>query len=355
LSKRVVELCQKADIPELFPLFAQWYKFNPRMQEREFFDWQFRDGPVRLSEGEYDFLVLRGDDGRIAGCLGFVGFEFVLDGAVRTGGWTHNWYAEDQQDGGLALLGRFMELVDNRFLLRLNDKSGTLTRLLRIPFLPAMPRWWAAIDAAQAAAVLGFDETSDRAILARSAAMIQRIEAAPRIARVARFAPEDEFGFAHLGGIAGHARRTGRYLNWRYVDIPKHDYRIIRSDEAFAVYRVETVMGSEASVIRLVEWTFGPKEAAAALSTIRADAQERNPVLFDFHCTHRPLGQALGPLGFMPQNATTKPMPDLFRPAFSSGGYAVAIDLPPHRTVREIDFDRWYITIGDSDIDRVKL
>lgn len=355
MSRRVVELCQKADIPELFALFAQWYKFNPRMREHEFFDWQFRDGPRRLSDGEYDFLVLRGEDGRIAGCLGFVGFEFVLDGAIRTGGWTHNWYAEDQQDGGLALLGRFMEFVDNRFLLRLNDKSGTLTRLLRIPCLPAMSRWWAAIDAAQVAVVLGFGAKGDRAILERSAAMIERVEAAPLLARVARIAPEDEFNFAHFDNIAGHVRRTGRYLNWRYVDIPKHDYKIIRSEEAFAVYRVETVMGSNASIIRLLEWSFGRAESAAALATIREACQDRNPVLFDFHCTHRPLGAMLGTFGFMPQSATAKPMPDLFRPTFSSGGYAVAIDLPPHRTVREVDFDRWYITIGDRDIDRVKL
>jgi hypothetical protein len=150
-------------------------------------------------------------------------------------------------------------------------------------------------------------------------------------------------------------RRTGRYLNWRYLDIPKHDYRVIRTERGLGVYRLETIMGTDAGVVRILEWTFGTDEAAGALATIMADAEPRNPILVDCHCTHPAVGASLRPLGFVPQSATKTPMPDLFRPTYRSGGYAVAIDLPPHRARRTVDFDRWYITIGDSDIDRVKL
>ena len=33
----------------------------------------------------------------------------------------------------------------------------------------------------------------------------------------------------------------------------------------------------------------------------------------------------------------------------------VAIDIPPHREKRTLNFDEWYITKGDSDMDRIKL
>jgi hypothetical protein len=355
MVKHLVEFCVERDLPELFELFAEWYKFNPRMREREFFDWQFRDTPNKFGEGEYDFLILRDQSERIVGCLGFVGFEFRLGNRIDIGGWTHNWHADRQGEGGLVLLGRFMEMVPNRFLLRLNDKSASIARMLRIPILPTLPRFWAAIDADRVAELFALSDSADRAILQRSSECFWRNMAAPAAKRVSRLDSEDEFLFEHLGGVSNYVRRSGRYLNWRYIDIPKHAYRIVRTDKSVGVYRIETVMGAEASVIRILEWTFGPEEAAGALTTVMAEAASHEPVLVDFHCTYRTLGSLLAPFGFVPQSATKISMPDLFRPTYRSGGYAVAIDLPPHRTTRTIDFDSWYITIGDSDIDRVKL
>jgi hypothetical protein len=352
--KHVVEPCRSSDLPELFELFGQWYKFNPRMREREFFDWQFRDTPQRLSDAEYDFLVLRADDGRIVGCLGFVGFEFWHGGQIKVGGWTHNWYAEGQAGGGLDLLMRFMALVDHRFLVRLSDKSQEVSKLLKIPLLPAIPRWWAAIDALQVAKLFGLNDPSDQAIAIRSADLFRRNDAPVAARRVGRLDPEVEFcldGGRKTSGV----RRTGRYLNWRYVDIPKHDYRVIRTDRGLGVYRVETVMGTEATVIRLLEWTFDTEETAGALATVMAGAAGRNPILVDFHCTCRAIGRQLEPFGFISKEASTATMPDLFRPIYRSGGYAVGLDLPPHRIERNVDWDEWYITTGDSDIDRIKL
>jgi len=227
--------------------------------------------------------------------------------------------------------------------------------MLRIPILPTLPRFWAAIDADRVAELFALSDSADRAILQRSSESFWRNMAAPAAKRVSRLDSEDEFLFEHLGGVSNYVRRSGRYLNWRYIDIPKHAYRIVRTDKSVGVYRIETVMGAEASVIRILEWTFGPEEAAGALTTVMAEAASHEPVLVDFHCTYRTLGSLLAPFGFVPQSATKISMPDLFRPTYRSGGYAIAIDLPPHRTTRTINFDSWYITTGDSDIDRVKL
>ena len=354
IVKHAAEICRETDLPELFALFADWYKFNPRMRERDFFDWQFRDTPLRLSSGEYDFLVLRDGTGRIVGGLGMVGFQFRLGDRFDIGGWTHNWHAEGQANSGLRLFGRFTELVDNRFLLRLNETSAGIVHMLRIPFLPAMPRWWAVIDADRAADLFGMTE-ADRSILQSSADSFLRAHTRAVAQQVPRLDPEEEFQLAHLEGITGHVRRTGHYLNWRYVDIPRHDYKLIRTERGLGVYRLETIMGTDNTSVRLLEWTFAPEETCGALATVIADAAPRNPILIDFHCTNRGCGDALIPFGFVPAGATQARMPDLFRPTYHSGGYAVAIDLPPHRTQRALDFNSWYITIGDSDIDRVKL
>ncbi len=67
------------------------------------------------------------------------------------------------------------------------------------------------------------------------------------------------------------------------------------------------------------------------------------------------MGASLEKLGFLPSSALSSQIPDLFRPTNYSGGIAVAIDMPPHREERKLDFGQWYITKGDSDVDRVKL
>ncbi len=350
-----IEFCREADLPELFAVFADWYRFNPRLQEKDFFDWQFRDPPTRLSREEYDFLILRNDAGRIAGCLGMVGFEFRCEGRIATGGWTHNWQAETKGEGGFALLSRFLQLVDNRFMLRINENSAGVFRLLRIPILPAIPRWWGVLDAERAAALFKIESSADQAILKRSAAMLGGNDAAPIGRHVSRFEPGDEFMLDRWPGVRGYVRRTGTYLNWRYVDIPKHDYRLLRTETGLAVYRIETIMGTEASAVRILEWTLDAAESAGALAAILDAAASRTPILVDFQCTHAPIGQALERLGFMPQSSTAAPVPDLFRPTNYSGGYAAAIDLPPHRTQKTVDFNCWYMTTGESDIDRVKL
>jgi len=350
-----VEFARETDLSALFTHFADWYRFNPRMQERDYFDWQFRDGPVRLSNAEYDFLILRDDDGGICGCLGGVGFRFQLGEETRTGVWSHNWVSEKKNEGGLLLFSRFLELADNRILIRLNEISGAITRLYRMPMLDIMPRWWGVLDAGQVAELFAFTDIDDLKVLAGSQDELARNLRSPRFSTVDRLDADEEFGFEHLGGVQGWVRRDGRYINWRYRDIPHHNYRILHGGNAFAVFRVETIMHTNAQVIRLLEWTFGVRETPAALASVIEAAGAPNPILLDFHCTSARIGAGLVGAGFRPQAATRKSMPDMFRPANYSGGYPVAIDLPPHRTQRRIDFSSWYITSGDSDVDRVKL
>jgi hypothetical protein len=272
MSKQIVQFCTERDLPELFRCFADWYPFNPRLRERDYFDWQFKHAPRRLAAAEYDFLILRDDDG-IVGCLGFTGFEFAGDGRNDVGGWTHNWYAANQREGGLTLLGRFMELADNRFIIRFNENTAKVLSMLRVPMTAAIPRWWAAIDPAAVAALFEFDR-HDSAILARSAEALPEIDDSAGVDPVHRFDPSEEFFLSHLGYDIGHARRTGRYLNWRYFAIPRHRYHAIRCEDEYAVFRLEPVSGTDVSVIRILEWTFGAKSSSRALSWMLRETEK---------------------------------------------------------------------------------
>jgi len=352
MSGQGVEFCREQDLPELFERFADWYRFNPRMRERDYFDWQFKHAPHRLADSEYDFLILR-EGGAIKGCLGFTGFEFEHEGRTATGGWTHNWYAQDRRDGGLALLLRFMELVDNRFIIRFNDNTARVFSLLKVPMVAALPRWWAAIDAEACLDLFKFGKQDARVILQSAGDLPTSGGGGEQ--EIAQFDPSDDFSISHYGRDIARAKRTGHYLNWRYFDIPRHNYRAIRSAGQFAIFRVEPVMGSSVSVIRILEWTFDAALTPRALASIMNVAKDRRPILMDFHCSCEPIGRSIEHFGFVRQDATTKPMPDLFRPTNYSGGNAIAIDLPPHRSERLIDFTNWYITSGDSDVDRIKL
>lgn len=351
----VVDYCRKSDLPELFEKFKKWYAFNPRMVETAYFEWQFRDSPIRLSDQDFDFLILREASGEITGCLGFSAFEFRFNNDVYVGAWTHNWYSSGQRDGGLALLSKFMELAERRFFLRLNDNSKAVFNLLRIPMLTKLPRWWAVVDFKKASSIFQIENISDLDLMVRSETLLRNTKNGKAIWESDRFDSSDDFLPSNSQNIKGFAKRSGSYLNWRYIDIPEHNYRIIRNDNAFAVFRLETIMGTQSSVMRLMEWTFGIEDSEHAVAEIFNIASSNGAVAIDFHCTATAIGQLLETFGFVPQEKTITPMPDLFRPINHSGGYAVAIDLPPHRTLRKIDFESWYITLGDSDIDRIKL
>ena len=348
-----ISACVAADLPELMERFSIWYRHNPRMVETDYFNWQFRDAPHRRLDGEYDFWVLR-ENGRITGSLGFIGFELRQGETVSSAGWPVAWQCETQLGGGLHLYSKFMQLFDNRLTTRFSETTQRLYEMYNIPFIRTIPRWCAAKDAGAIAAICEMP-FGDIDILKESADLLNGVERSDPFKFVDRLDDEAEFRTSHFSDVENGCRRSGLYLNWRYLDIPKHDYRMFCSERGFAVYRTEQIMDHEQSAIRIVEWTFGAEETEQALATLLTDTAELDVALIDFHTTAVAIGKTLEVYGFFPQDRTSQPMPDLFRPVNHSGGYQASVDLPPHRTARKVNFGHWYITAGDSDLERVKL
>ncbi len=353
----IVDTVQDGDIDELFELFQRVYASNPRMIERDFFEWQFSRAPGTDRYGPITFLVQR-SAGKIVGCLGFVPVEFRLRGESVWGAWSQNWYSGDDSGGGLGLLTEFFRRVDNRYALAMSARSEQIYRAYRIPILGRLPRWWAAIDSEAVIDLCGFTEPTDQGVIRDSATAVARWTEGTcnTVSSVTRFADGWDFHPDQVWPPVSHyARRSGAYLNWRYFDVPRHRYQAFSDRDQLAVFRIEPIMHSDCTVIRILEWTFCGADAGGVLRLIKAHATTGRPVLIDFHCTASCIGNSLGTHGFVPQERTQMPMPDLFRPLKYSGGYSIAIDLPPHRTQRRLDFQEWYVTGGEADIDRIKL
>lgn len=218
-----------------------------------------------------------------------------------------------------------------------------------------MHRWLGIIDPEQTISLFRLDHKQDLQIIRHSSVACQNHSTGTEIFVCNRFADDAEFRFDHIPPVTNYIRRTGAYLNWRYFDIPRHNYRgLYAKTGQFAVYRIETITGQNAAVLRLLEWSFTTDLATQAMGRLLQDARRQNVILMDFFCTAPAVGRELENLGFFPNTALTTPLPYLFRPICQAEPISVAIDLPPHGQLRNLDFSTWYITKGDSDIDRIK-
>jgi len=331
------------------------YAANPNLQSPAYFNWQFRDTPFRESDA-YQFWILW-ESGEIRGFLGYMPVEFRFRGDVHRGCWTLNWHAFGHSANGLMLLSRLMQDYDHRFLIGLTSDSIDIYRAYRIPLMMNLPRWIGILNPEKVAQHFKIVNPVNRQRLRAASDRLLNNDDANGIVPCTRFDPDEEFDWSPWPNVRGHVRRTGTYLNWRYLDIPKHNYRAIHGDDGqFAIYRIERIEGTTDAVIRILEWRFSGRCAAEALACILKEGAAQEAVLADFFATARDVGAELEALGFVSSSVFgAEPIPFLFRPIHHTDGICVGIDMPPHRRRRDVDFDAWYITKGDSDLDRIKM
>jgi hypothetical protein len=137
------------------------------------------------------------------------------------------------------------------------------------------------------------------------------------------------------------ACRDADFLHWRYREHPRFRYEVV--DEK-AVYRVETVAGSSAKVVRIVD--FLGDEALAA--RVADEAERAGAVFADFYCSSARFGAPLDTAGFTPDPG----LPGRFQPLDFSDRPIVSCFWAAPRL--EVDFGAGdlYVTRADSDLDR---
>lgn len=347
------------DEARLRGLFAEVYRGNPRLQEPDYLDWQFRRSPWNAAG---DFTLLASTEaGHLGALLGYVPLRVRAGHQVVEGCWTLTWHSFRKDASALALQSELGRRYDVRLHVGNSPDATRIYEALRIPCQPRMPRWVALLDVTGASRL--DPAPADLTRLREGSARLALLESSDEVMSLTRFDPDREY-CPPWPAITSYVLRTGTYLNWRYMDIPRHAYQALVGPEGqFAVFRTEEIRGwpSEPAdagswkALRILEWCFDDAHAPAAMAQVLAQARLERCLLADFFCTSHIPGASLERLGFVPEGAMEKPLPALFRPLHVGFPYCSALDLPPHREVRTLDFDAWYITKGDNDLDRVKL
>lgn len=346
--------CQETDLKELFDIFKSVYKFNPLMRKRDYFDWQFKDTPFN-KDGKYTFLILR-ENGEIKSFLGYVPVEFICGDKILSGCWTYNWYSANKDGSGLKLLSWIMEKYDNIFLIGYSKHSEPIFRLYEM-YMADLPRWIGIIDPSKTLDILGLTDNVAKERIKESYWRLADIGSdTSGIYPCNRFDNREEFIFDKFKGVNFYIRRTCAYLNWRYIDIPYHDYKIIRGgNNQFAVYRIEKIKGLDESVVRIMEWNFVGYDSRKAMAFIIKEAERHSAILVDFFCSTDIIASELEAMGFLRESSFLFQIPFLFRPINYKKTIGIAISIAPTRQYKNLRMNEWYITKGDSDIDRFKL
>lgn len=348
-----ISICQQSDLAELFELFGKVYPNNPRLCEPNYFDWQYLQTPFS-STREYTFLLQRCNS-EITGFIGYFPVSLRSAGKVQPACWLYNWWSQSQNPNALTLLTKAFSNADTRLMIGMTDEATQIYSALRIPILRKIPRLLGFLQPTAIESLFEKLTNKDAETVRASSARLLANKKSSAIARCTAFDPNEHFRFPEQWNIEHYCERNGRFLNWRFCDIPQHSYRIIRSEKGYAVYRIQEIMHSRASVTKLVDWNFYGAAAEAALAFILEDSLAHGSIFIDFFCTSQQLLTELETLGFVREEAIQGQTPYLFRPLYYKDAIPLAIDLPPHRTTRNINFASWYISMADGDLERRKL
>jgi hypothetical protein len=224
-------------------------------------------------------------------------------------------------------------------------------KAMRIPVLDPMPRWIAVLDREGCHALMG--QTGE------FWAKFKQVNAQPsqEVSLIERFDDAQEFFFEKTLGIQRFCRRTGKFLNWRFKDIPHHNYQFIRSADGrqYGVFRIEKIKGHDHAVTRIIEWAFDARHSPQALGLLCQASRVKRSILMDFFSTAPQPGRFLEGSGFVAEKEIGFVVPRLFRPIKQTdSGISFAMDRP-QGPASQVMFADWHITNTDNDSERIKL
>jgi GNAT superfamily N-acetyltransferase len=316
-------------LPELQRLVdEQWRRGHVLARDEELLRWQHperEDG--RLS------VVVAEEGGSLVGMLGFIPFRACVRERTGRGGWMTNWLVVPEARGrklGHDLVQHVLE-EDFDLIGALGANSATRTVLGRAGFVETgMCRWVRVFDVGALARLLDGREVSDEAWRAWREAADSTVADRP-------------------GSFVG-ACRDAELVAWRYEQHPRFDYTVVRDGDGLAAYRIERVQGSDASVVRIVDFLGDAELAERVADTVAREA----PVFADFSCTSPGFGAPLEAHGFQREDRLPAQLPGRFQPLDFSDRPLVSCFWASERLGGNAVFtgDDLYVTRADSDLDR---
>lgn len=334
-------------------LFKNNYRNNKLIQKKEYIDWQFSQNPFSLEHGHtlYCYYI----NGRITGHIGYIPALLMMKEETHRAILPVNWWSENGM-AGLSLLEYIQDKSSYILQYGISLEAKKIYSLFNIPILNSMPRSIIATNPDVIERLFKISTIKAKQIIKKSYQQINRYHSNIPIKDIKRF---DQNHFLDLGfwkTVKNFVIRDGLYLNWRYIDIPFHDYKVITNNliGQYLIYRIEKISNHPFSVIKILEWSIY-NHVESVLSFLFDIANKSNSIIIDFFCTSKEILNFLGDYAFFSHEALfPDTLPYLFRPIHYSEPIVLGIDTPPHRKKRSIDFNEWYITKGDGDMDRKK-
>lgn len=299
-----------------------WRRGHVLAHDRELLLWQHarRDDPDHLA-------VLAAHDGdRTLGMCGFIEFDACAGGERVPGGWMTNWVVVPEARGrglGYALVEHACG-SPYEFVGALGANSATEHVLGRAGFAGrGMTRWIRILD-----------RDALRDLLAgRDVPECWEESPASPAAR-----PRELVG----------ACRDDSFVRRRYREHPRFRYEVLEDETGFAAYRIERVQASDATVLRVVDFT-GAGDLASRLAEA---AQDAGVVFADFSCTSEAFGGPLEQAGFVRAEHLPFEVPGRFQPLDFSDRPIVSRFWAADRLGVDFASDALYVTRADSDLDR---
>jgi len=342
-----VRPCLEGDLPELFELFRKVYQYNPNMVKKSYFDWFYKETPFSKRPGYAFYLLLESNS--IKAFAGSLPTEYRLDSKVERGCWIFNWHAFAPGFYGLYLWEHLKEQFGTVFFSGLTEEASRIYKLKEIPVVECTPRWIGVLNKDYCKSILGGDDECWGQFGPLSSLPGQEVFP------VDRFEDHEEFFLEKLLNVRGYCRRTGAFLNWRFKDIPGHDYQLVRSANGqYGVFRIEKIKGYDQAVTRIIEWVFDDRLGLEALGLVCEASQSEGSILIDFFSTAPQPGRFLEHYGFLPEKDLGFTIPRLFRPLKPSSGISFGVDRSLGPSTDRM-FSDWYITNADNDSERIKL
>lgn len=345
--------CEQEDFPQLCSLFAKIYPNNQLLQDKRYFDWQFLNSPFN-KEREYTIWLIKQEEDVIIGFIGFVPVEFIIScDFIRKGCepviW---WVSEEFKFYGLKLLQRVRQDYDFLIYHYCSEQSQRVFQAMNLP-LYSLPRCVAYISEKANNLFKGYGfsfmnlSVIDFAHINTESIKINHVES---------FDDNDHLLIDQYSSVKYHLRYTGRYLNWRYIDIPHHKYFVakINSSEWF-VYRLEKIHGYNLFVLRLIEWNIANNYTSSVIKHLLLGLKEFDIIMIDFYCSSDEIRKNFISIGFTEMlNNTGIEVPQVFQPINEYKDFVSCLDFASKANNELNDFPKWYCTRGNGDIDREK-
>jgi hypothetical protein len=256
--------------------------------ELRYFDWLYAQSPCRWFGGEraagrLPVNAVLNTDGALAAIHAFVPFDLWSPWGGGIGIWDVEWInGSGIRGAGRALAAHLLDAVDVYAGYGCNELSVTAFQRMRLTIVPEIHRRVVVLDASRFRELLaeaGLAEQAEPCTLETPvlAARWRRLDAAALIPGEAleAYRARTKFG----------ASRSAEWLAWRYDRHPLIAYATIAAAGGAAVLRVESVVGSDALVCRLLE--FFPLRGAEAplLNAVIAFAREAGAIGLDYFAT----------------------------------------------------------------------